>query len=168
MSRFVSSLLKPLDSLPSPAQCIGYKARALKGLRRAIVLVLGLSVLAVGIVMIIGPGPAVVVIPLGLGILATEFLWARRLLDALKRRLAEVHEAAIPQSMPPWLRSLWPKLRFLKPTKIDAEEDLAGPTRSGAVPMARSEPSPQPLPAPFSLGSSRTSAPPGKRRDVTS
>ena len=31
----------------------------------------------VGIAMIILPGPAVVVIPLGLAVLATEFLWAR-------------------------------------------------------------------------------------------
>ena len=36
--------------------------------------------------MIVLPGPAVVVIPVGLAILATEFVWARRLLDNLKER----------------------------------------------------------------------------------
>lgn len=52
--------------------------------RRVIVLVVGLTLLAIGIAMIVLPGPAVVVIPLGLGVLGTEFLWARRLLHRLK------------------------------------------------------------------------------------
>jgi uncharacterized protein (TIGR02611 family) len=59
----------------------------MKLVRRFIVFVLGISVLLVGFVMVFTPGPAIVVIPLGLGILATEFLWARKVLEALKRRL---------------------------------------------------------------------------------
>jgi len=77
--------------------------------RRAVVLVLGISVLLAGIVMIVSPGPAVVVIPLGLGILATEFLWARRILDSLKRRLADAHTAASDADLPAWLRYFLPK-----------------------------------------------------------
>ena len=38
----------------------------------------------VGVVMIVTPGPAVVVIPAGLAILATEFVWARRLLHRVR------------------------------------------------------------------------------------
>ena len=45
--------------------------------RRAIVGVIGGTMLFIGIAMIVLPGPAVVVIPLGLAILGTEFLWAR-------------------------------------------------------------------------------------------
>jgi len=52
----------------------------LKQARRAIVIVVGFTVLVLGIVLIVLPGPAVLVIPLGLAILATEFVWARRLL----------------------------------------------------------------------------------------
>lgn len=52
-------------------------------LRKVIVLIVGGLTLLVGIVMIIAPGPAVVVVPLGLSILATEFSWARRWLDTL-------------------------------------------------------------------------------------
>ena len=37
-----------------------------------------------GIAMIALPGPAVVVIPAGLAILATEFLWARRASQAFR------------------------------------------------------------------------------------
>lgn len=48
------------------------------GVRRVIIAVIGGTVLLIGIVLIVLPGPAFIVIPLGLGILATEFLWARR------------------------------------------------------------------------------------------
>jgi len=48
--------------------------------KRLIIAIMGFTVLLTGITMIIIPGPAIVVIPLGLGILATEFIWARRLL----------------------------------------------------------------------------------------
>jgi uncharacterized protein (TIGR02611 family) len=51
----------------------------LKWLRRAIVGVVGFSVLLVGIAMIVLPGPAFIVIPVGLAILATEFVWAAKL-----------------------------------------------------------------------------------------
>ena len=52
-----------------------------------VVVVIGFTILAAGIAMIVLPGPAVVVIPVGLAILATEFIWARKLLDAVKERI---------------------------------------------------------------------------------
>jgi tellurite resistance protein TerC len=58
---------------------------ALRIARKVAVAVIGASVLAFGIALIVLPGPAVIVIPLGLAILASEFLWARRLL----RRVSE-------------------------------------------------------------------------------
>jgi len=57
---------------------------ALRHLRRLVIGVIGLTVLAIGVAMIVLPGPATVVIPLGLGILAVEFAWARRMLERLK------------------------------------------------------------------------------------
>lgn len=54
------------------------------------VLIRGGIVLLIGIVMIITPGPAFIVIPLGLMILAKEFHWARRMLNRLKRLMATV------------------------------------------------------------------------------
>ena len=59
-------------------------ARGIRQARRLIVLVAGLTVLAIGIALIVLPGPAFVVIPIGLAILGTEFVWARRLLQRLK------------------------------------------------------------------------------------
>jgi uncharacterized protein (TIGR02611 family) len=55
-------------------------AQLVRGARKLVVLVVGGTVLAIGVVMIVAPGPALVVIPAGLAILATEFIWARRLL----------------------------------------------------------------------------------------
>jgi tellurite resistance protein TerC len=51
--------------------------------RRLIRVVIGFTVLLLGVIMIVTPGPAVVVIPIGLAILATEFVWARKLLKRL-------------------------------------------------------------------------------------
>ena len=41
---------------------------------------------AAGVAMIVLPGPAVIVIPIGLAILASEFVWAARLLHRFKLR----------------------------------------------------------------------------------
>jgi uncharacterized protein (TIGR02611 family) len=41
--------------------------------------VAGIIVLLLGIMMLIAPGPGILTMMLGLGILATEFVWARRL-----------------------------------------------------------------------------------------
>lgn len=59
----------------------------LRQAKRTIVTIVGLSVLGIGIAMIVLPGPAIIVIPIGLGILATEFVWARKLLHTIKDRL---------------------------------------------------------------------------------
>lgn len=58
--------------------------------RRIVVAVIGGSVVLVGIAMIVLPGPAIVVIPLGLGILGLEFAWARHWLRKLKATASDV------------------------------------------------------------------------------
>ena len=47
---------------------------------RAVIAVIGVSVILFGVILFFTPGPAILVIPLGLSILATEFVWAGRLL----------------------------------------------------------------------------------------
>jgi len=49
-----------------------------KALRRAAVTALGGAVVSFGILLIVLPGPALIVIPAGLAILGLEFAWARR------------------------------------------------------------------------------------------
>jgi uncharacterized protein (TIGR02611 family) len=52
--------------------------------------VVGLAVLGLGIVAIPYPGPGWAIVFVGLGILATEFDWARRLLAYAKKRYDKV------------------------------------------------------------------------------
>lgn len=56
--------------------------------RKIAVAVIGASILAFGVALIVLPGPAFIVIPLGLKVLAIEFLWARRLLGRLREGVA--------------------------------------------------------------------------------
>jgi len=53
-------------------------------LRKLIIAILGGIVLLIGIALIVLPGPAFLVIPAGVAILATEFAWARRALTRAK------------------------------------------------------------------------------------
>ena len=55
-----------------------------KHARRAVIFVVGSTVLLFGVALIVLPGPAILVIPLGLAILATEFAWAKHLLKKSK------------------------------------------------------------------------------------
>jgi uncharacterized protein (TIGR02611 family) len=63
-------------------------AKSYKMARRITVLVVGFSVLAIGIALIILPGPAFVVIPIGLAILSAEFAWARLWLRKVRRTIS--------------------------------------------------------------------------------
>ena len=55
-----------------------------KLLRRIIVGVIGGTIVLIDVALLVLPGPAFLVIPLGLLILASEFAWARRLLRRAK------------------------------------------------------------------------------------
>jgi uncharacterized protein (TIGR02611 family) len=62
--------------------------------RRVIVTVVGLALLAVGLVMMVTPGPGLLGIIAGLAVLATEYVWARRAL-AMARRRAKQARASV-------------------------------------------------------------------------
>ena len=52
--------------------------------RRITVAIVGTTLLVLGVVLVFTPGPAIVVLSLGLAVLAVEFAWARRWLRKLK------------------------------------------------------------------------------------
>jgi uncharacterized protein (TIGR02611 family) len=63
---------------------------------RVLYIVVGFTLLGAGVGMLVLPGPAFVVIPIGLALLSLEFAWAENLLDraleqgeAAKRKAAE-------------------------------------------------------------------------------
>jgi tellurite resistance protein TerC len=79
-------------------------ASALRTARKLIILVIGGTVVLFGIALIVLPGPAFVVIPIGLAILAVEFAWAKALLDRVKAHLASAKNSVFgstPPSSPP-------------------------------------------------------------------
>jgi uncharacterized protein (TIGR02611 family) len=53
--------------------------------RRVFLVIAGFTLLLAGVIMLITPGPGIAAILLGLGLLAAEFVWARRLMDRIKR-----------------------------------------------------------------------------------
>jgi tellurite resistance protein TerC len=58
-------------------------------LRKLIVAVIGVTIVLLGVAMVVLPGPAFIVIPVGLGILATEFAWARRMVRRARVMIAK-------------------------------------------------------------------------------
>lgn len=63
-------------------------ARAEAIARRVVVTVIGGTLLVIGAILLVVPGPGVLAISLGLGVLALEFAWARRWLRRIERRLS--------------------------------------------------------------------------------
>lgn len=55
--------------------------------RKLIIFVIGSTALLFGIALIFTPGPALLVIPAALLILATEFVWAKNLLSRIKEKI---------------------------------------------------------------------------------
>ncbi len=55
--------------------------------KKLVIVFIGFTILIVGIAMIVLPGPAIIVIPIGLAILATEFVWARNILKKVKTKM---------------------------------------------------------------------------------
>src|SRR5262249_33157038 len=63
--------------------------------RRAFRIVSGFTLLLAGAIMIVTPGPGWLTIFLGLSVLAAEFVWARRLMNRIKREGDRFKEAVL-------------------------------------------------------------------------
>ncbi len=73
------------------------RCRAL--LTKLVLSVAGLGVLLAGVAMLVLPGPGLVVMAAGFGLLATEWEWARRVVQAARRALARLKRAALPEGV---------------------------------------------------------------------
>jgi hypothetical protein len=62
--------------------------------RKVVVAVIGGTLLVLGALMLVFPGPGWLTIFAGLGLLATEFAWARWMLKYAKQRLSQLVDAA--------------------------------------------------------------------------
>lgn len=65
-----------------------------KWARRCAIALVGGTVVLIGILMIVFPGPAIVVIPAGLAILSLEFAWAKQWLRRIKATSNSVMNSA--------------------------------------------------------------------------
>lgn len=72
--------------------------RSLQQAKRFLKILFGFTLLALGVVMIVTPGPGWLTILLGLGVLAAEFVWARRLLDKMKEQGGRIRDSVFPRS----------------------------------------------------------------------
>lgn len=80
----------PVNGTAVNGYAYGAALGGLRMARRIAVGVIGSTVVAIGVAMIVLPGPAFVVIPAGLGILGLEFAFARRWLKRLREHAADV------------------------------------------------------------------------------
>jgi tellurite resistance protein TerC len=69
--------------------------RTVEQVRRVFLIIAGFTLLLAGGVMLVTPGPGMVVIFLGLGLLAAEFVWARRLMERIKREGVRFKDAVL-------------------------------------------------------------------------
>ena len=60
--------------------------KSLQQTKRFLKILFGFTLLVLGVVMIVTPGPGWLVIAVALGVLAAEFVWARQLLDHMKEQ----------------------------------------------------------------------------------
>ena len=65
-----------------------------KQIRKLVIFLIGTSVVLIGCVLFFTPGPAIIVIPVGLAVLATEFIWAKRLLKKFKETTSSITKSA--------------------------------------------------------------------------
>ncbi|MEW6990251.1 PGPGW domain-containing protein [Colwelliaceae bacterium 6441] len=72
-------------------------------IKNALIAILGFSFLAVGLVFILLPGPAVIFLPLGLALLSLQFDWAK---VWLKRSQGMMRKSAVK------LDNLWLKFKY--------------------------------------------------------
>jgi uncharacterized protein (TIGR02611 family) len=63
--------------------------------KRFLKILIGFTLLLAGVIMIVSPGPGWLTILLGLGVLAAEFVWARRLLDRLKAQGLKIRDSVL-------------------------------------------------------------------------
>ena len=70
--------------------------------KRFAVTIVGVALLVLGLAMMVLPGPGILVIVAGLAVLATEYVWARSLLDRAKTQAEKAQEAAVAS---PWRTS---------------------------------------------------------------
>ena len=72
----------------------------LRQARKVVIAVVGFTIVLLGLVMIVTPGPGWLVILLGLSILSAEFVWARRLMKRIKKTGKDITRTVFGETKP--------------------------------------------------------------------
>ncbi|MBU6312115.1 MAG: TIGR02611 family protein [Actinomycetales bacterium] len=96
--RFVEGYEEAIDRVLPPhlrARAWARRRRSTHVIWQALVLLLGMGLVLAGIAMLVLPGPGWASIILGLIVLASEYAWARRVLDPARRWAKKAADAAL-------------------------------------------------------------------------
>ena len=96
--RLVEGYEEAIDRVLPPhlrARAWAQRRRSTHVIWQAVVLLLGCGLVIAGIAMLVLPGPGWATIILGLIVLASEYAWARRLLDPVRRWAKKAADAAL-------------------------------------------------------------------------
>ena len=69
--------------------------RTVRQARRVFLMLAGFTLLILGTIMVFTPAPGLPVILVGLGLLGAEFVWARRMMDRLKRETQRLRDVML-------------------------------------------------------------------------
>ena len=69
--------------------------RTVEQVRRIFLIIAVFTLLLAGVVFLVTPGPGMLVIFLGLGLLAAEFVWARRLMERIRHEGGRLKDAVL-------------------------------------------------------------------------
>jgi len=84
----------PLES-PLPSEVLDMAELTYRVAKRVVILVLGSTVILLGVAMLVLPGPGMLFIAMGLGVLAIEFAFARRLLKKAKDTATAIRDSVL-------------------------------------------------------------------------
>ncbi|MGH2636935.1 MAG: PGPGW domain-containing protein, partial [Actinomycetota bacterium] len=68
--------------------------------RRIAVSIAGFGLVAIGLVLLVIPGPGLLLILAGLAVLASEYVWAQRALNYTRRKAAAARDRALRRPRP--------------------------------------------------------------------
>lgn len=106
----------------------------LRHIKKVLILMVGGTVLLIGIVFIILPGPAFIIIPLGLGILAVEFSWARKILARARRTISGLFPKAACSANPNEPRAdRWYNFKVFRKSAPDCNRTIKSSGSIGAA-----------------------------------
>jgi uncharacterized protein (TIGR02611 family) len=72
--------------------------KSLQQAKRFLKILFGFTLLVLGAVMVLTPGPGWITMLLGLGVLAAEYVWARRLLNHIKEQGLRLRDTVFPRT----------------------------------------------------------------------